>query len=88
MHEPGAPVVDRAVLFVRLFLGFRTAGSRATRRRRALKAFCQSANFFLNSSVLMPFAGEMRVAQSPTRRSSLPSQFTSSTQTRVACGGR
>src|SRR5260370_39597230 len=50
-------------------------------------SFSQSAYFFVNSASLMPFAGETRVTESPTRRSSLPSPFTSATQTRVACVG-
>src|SRR3954447_20819396 len=45
------------------------------------------ANFVLNSSGLTPFTGEMRVTLSPTRRSSLPSPFTSATHTRVARTG-
>src|SRR5260370_26539623 len=53
----------------------------------AWKAFSQSAYFFLNSASLIPFAGETRATQSPTRRSSLPSPFTSATQTRVALVG-
>src|SRR5262249_6325057 len=53
----------------------------------AWKDFSQSAYFFLNSASLTPFAGETRVTQSPTIRSSLPSPFTSATQTRVACVG-
>jgi hypothetical protein len=38
------------------------------------KAFCQSANFFLNSSALTPFAGAMRVTESPTARKELSSE--------------
>jgi hypothetical protein len=52
-----------------------------------LTASCQVVSFFLNSAWLRPFAGEMRLTESPTRMSSLPSPLTSSTQIRVAVIG-